>query len=80
MVFIPLGFLVDKILIPVIRVGAEGVKSHHTTGGVRGLSLLPASWEALLSRRAGNPGSMEYNLLEICQVYAKASYTLTEME
>lgn len=82
--FLPLAFLFDTLCIPVTCLGAKGVKSHHTTGSVRGLSLLSAPVRsvegALLSRGTGDPRSTEHNLLEICQVYAKASRTLTEME
>lgn len=79
-----LGFLFDTLLIPVIGLEAEGVRHHHTTGSVWGLSLSPAPVRsvegALLSRGTGDPRSMERNLLEICGVCAKASCTVTETE
>ena len=84
LLFLPLAFLFDMLCIPVARLGAEGVKSHHTTGSVRGLSLLPAPVRSVegawLSRGTGDPRSTEHNKLEICRVYAKASCTLTETE
>lgn len=71
MVFIPLGFLFDMLLITVILLGAEGVKGRHTTGNARGLSLLSAPLRSV-------EGAL-LNLLETCQVYTKASCTLIEM-
>lgn len=38
LVLIPLGFLFDTLLIPVICLGAKGVKIHHTAGRPRGSS------------------------------------------
>lgn len=84
LVFIPLGFLFDTLLIPVTGSEAEEVKHHRTASSVCGLSLSPAPVRsvegALLSRGTGDPRSLEHNLLEIYATCAKASCTVTEME